>query len=237
MLVSNQYYQLMLTLVPIWAVMGLSWNILSGYSGLISFGHAAFFGLGAYTVTLMLVRFDMTPWFGIPRAMLVGALAAGDRLSDVPSARPLFRAVDARLSAGAALLFEWLGYQEVALPMKRTAPGWYMQFADYRVYIVDRARSAGRRAAGLAGGRALALRHVAAGDQAERAGGRGSRHRHAALEDARDRPERRAGGRGRRALRRGAAGGHARRRVRHAHLGAGAGGRRCSAASARCGGR
>ncbi len=33
-------------------------------------------------------------------------------------------------------LFEWLGYQEVALPMKRTAPGWYMQFTDYRVYIV-----------------------------------------------------------------------------------------------------
>ena len=51
MLVTNSYYQLMLTLVPIWAVMGLSWNLLSGYTGLISFGHAAFFGLGAYTVT------------------------------------------------------------------------------------------------------------------------------------------------------------------------------------------
>src|ERR1700674_4732888 len=75
MFVSNQYYQLMLTLVPIWAVMGLSWNILSGYSGLISFGHAAFFGLGAYTVTLMLVRFDITPWFGIPAGMVIGALA------------------------------------------------------------------------------------------------------------------------------------------------------------------
>ncbi len=45
--VHNSYYQLMLTLVPIWAVMGLGWNLISGYSGLVSFGHAAFFGAGA----------------------------------------------------------------------------------------------------------------------------------------------------------------------------------------------
>ena len=37
-------------------------------------------------------------------------------------------------------VFEWLGYQEVALPMKREAPAWYMQFGDYRVYIVVAAR-------------------------------------------------------------------------------------------------
>src|ERR1700691_5181871 len=73
--VSNSYYQLMLTLVPIWAVLGLSWNLLSGYTGLVSFGHAAFFGLGAYTVTIALVSFDVTPWLGIPMAMVVGAVA------------------------------------------------------------------------------------------------------------------------------------------------------------------
>src|SRR5262249_55045285 len=43
LVVTNSYYQLMLTLVPIWAVLGLSWNLLSGYTGLVSFGHAAFF--------------------------------------------------------------------------------------------------------------------------------------------------------------------------------------------------
>ena len=102
--VTNKYYQLMLTLVPIWAVMGLSWNILSGYAGLVSFGHAAFFGLGAYTVTLLLVHFDLTPWFGIPLGD--GGRRGGrarDRLSDLSPARPLLRAVHARLSAGAAL--------------------------------------------------------------------------------------------------------------------------------------
>ena len=64
--VTNSYYQLMLTLVPIWAVFGVSWNILSGYGGQLSFGHAAFFGIGAYTVTLALVYWSLTPWLGIP---------------------------------------------------------------------------------------------------------------------------------------------------------------------------
>ena len=137
LLVSNSYYQLMLTLVPIWAVMGLSWNLLSGYTGLVSFGHASFFGLGAYTVTIALVRFDVTPWLGIPLGMLVGVAAA------VLIGYPTFRLRGhyfalAMLAYPLALLyvFEWLGYQEVALPMKREAAAWYMQFSDPRAYTV-----------------------------------------------------------------------------------------------------
>ncbi len=136
MTVRDSYYQLMLTLVPIWAVLGLSWNILSGYTGLVSFGHASFFGLGAYTVTLALVIFDITPWFGIPLGMIVGGGAA------IIIGYPTFRLRGhyfalAMLAYPLALLyvFEWLGYQEVPLPMKRAAPGWYMQFTDYRAYV------------------------------------------------------------------------------------------------------
>ncbi len=44
LLVENSYYQLMMTLVLVWACFGLSWNLFSGYTGLVSFGHAAFFG-------------------------------------------------------------------------------------------------------------------------------------------------------------------------------------------------
>jgi branched-chain amino acid transport system ATP-binding protein/branched-chain amino acid transport system permease protein len=136
LIVTNSYYQLMLTLVPIWAVMGLSWNLLSGYTGLVSFGHAAFFGLGAYTVTIALVNYDITPWLGIPLGMAVGT-AAG-----VVIGYPTFRLRGhyfalSMLAYPMALLyvFVWLGYQEVSLPMKREAPAYYMQFSDYRVYI------------------------------------------------------------------------------------------------------
>jgi ABC-type branched-subunit amino acid transport system ATPase component/ABC-type branched-subunit amino acid transport system permease subunit len=136
LIVTNSYYQLMLTLVPIWAVMGLSWNLLSGYTGLVSFGHAAFFGLGAYTVTIALVDYDITPWLGIPLGMAVGT-AAG-----VVIGYPTFRLRGhyfalSMLAYPMALLyvFVWLGYQEVPLPMKREAPAYYMQFSDYRVYI------------------------------------------------------------------------------------------------------
>jgi branched-chain amino acid transport system permease protein len=135
LLVKNQYYQLMMTLVPIWAVMGLSWNVLSGYTGLVSFGHASFFGLGAYTVTLLLVHANITPWIGIPAATVIGAIAG--LVIGVPTfrLRGHYFAL-AMLAYPLALLyvFEWLGYQEVALPMKREAPIAYMQFADQRIY-------------------------------------------------------------------------------------------------------
>ena len=73
--VTNSYYQLIMTLVLVWAVFGLSWNLLSGYTGLISFGHAAFFGIGAYTTALGQIYFDLSPWLLIPIAAMLGGLA------------------------------------------------------------------------------------------------------------------------------------------------------------------
>jgi ABC-type branched-subunit amino acid transport system ATPase component/ABC-type branched-subunit amino acid transport system permease subunit len=134
--VSNSYHQLTLVLVPVWAIFGLSWNLLSGMTGLISFGHAAFFGLGAYTVALCFVKFGLTPWLGIPLAGLVGAV------SGLLIGLPTFRLRGhyfalAMLAYPLALLniFLWLGHQEVSLPLIRER-GWvFLQFADYRIYI------------------------------------------------------------------------------------------------------
>lgn len=59
-------------LVLLFAMLGTAWNLLGGYAGQISFGHAVFFGIGAYTSTLLLRGFGLTPWLG----MLVGAALA-----------------------------------------------------------------------------------------------------------------------------------------------------------------
>jgi len=47
-------------------------SLAGGYAGMISFGHAAFFGIGAYASTILLLHYDLTPWIGL----LVGAFAA-----------------------------------------------------------------------------------------------------------------------------------------------------------------
>ena len=135
--VTNSYYQLVMTLVPVWAVFGLSWNLLSGYTGLISFGHAAFFGIGAYATALGQIYFDLSPWALIPVAAMLGGFAG------LLIGFPTFRLQGhyfalAMLAYPLAILyvFEWLGFQEVTLPIKRDNPIAYMQFADPRLYTL-----------------------------------------------------------------------------------------------------
>ena len=60
-----QNLQDIVVLTFLWAGLALAWNIAGGYAGLISFGHAAFFGVGAYASTILFVRFGITPWLGI----------------------------------------------------------------------------------------------------------------------------------------------------------------------------
>jgi len=133
--VSNSYYQLQLTLIPLWAVYALAWNILSGNSGLISFGHASFFGGGAYLVVLMAVKFGISPWISIPICLPMGAVLG--LLIGYPTfrLRGYYFAL-AMLAYPLALqnIFEWLGYQEVSMPLAREAPAAHMQFTDPRIY-------------------------------------------------------------------------------------------------------
>ena len=80
-LVSESGYVLrVMTMMLLFAAMGQSWNIVAGLANQISLGHAAFFGLGAYTSTILLIRMGLTPWLGLLAAMLVAG-AAGALLS------------------------------------------------------------------------------------------------------------------------------------------------------------
>ena len=135
--VTNSYYQLILTLVPVWALFGVSWNILSGYGGQLSFGHASFFGIGAYTVTLAVVYWGLSPWLGIPLGMLLGGLAA------ILIGMPTFRLRGhyfalSMLAYPLAILYvlQYLGFQEVSIPMHRGSPFTFMEFSEPRIYTL-----------------------------------------------------------------------------------------------------
>ena len=63
-------------LALLFAAMGQAWNIVAGLANQISLGHAAFFGIGAYTSTLLLMHFGLSPWLGMIAAAILGGLAA-----------------------------------------------------------------------------------------------------------------------------------------------------------------
>src|SRR6201996_1186284 len=135
--VPNSYFQLILTLVPIWAAFGVSWNILSGYGGQLSFGHASFFGVGGYCTTLALIYWGLTPWLGIPLGVIMGALAA------VIIGTPTFRLRGhyfalAMLAYPLAILYflQYLGFQELSLPMHREHPAAFLEFTNPHGYTI-----------------------------------------------------------------------------------------------------
>ena len=59
------YFLEILISVMLFAYLGSAWNILGGYAGQFSFGHAAYFGIGAYTSTLLFLRAGVSPWLGM----------------------------------------------------------------------------------------------------------------------------------------------------------------------------
>ena len=71
--IHDVYLQNILVLTLMYAALSQSWNILGGYCGQISLGHAIYFGIGAYMSTLLYTHAGVTPWFGM---LIGGALAA-----------------------------------------------------------------------------------------------------------------------------------------------------------------
>lgn len=59
------YHQHILIMILVWATLGNAWNLLGGYAGQASFGHAAFFGLGAYSAGLLVHHLGISPWWGM----------------------------------------------------------------------------------------------------------------------------------------------------------------------------
>ena len=97
----------------------------------------SFFGIGAYTVTLALVYWNLTPWLGIPLGMIVAAVAA------VLIGLPTFRLRGhyfalSMLAYPLAILYflQYLGFQEMSLPMHRENPAAFLEFTNPHNYTL-----------------------------------------------------------------------------------------------------
>ena len=72
-LVLSSYLVTVFVLIFFYAYLGQAWNIVGGYAGQLSAGHAAFVGVGAYTAAVLSLSAGLTPWVGM---FVGGALAA-----------------------------------------------------------------------------------------------------------------------------------------------------------------
>ena len=61
----NSFYQDLIIMIFFWGTLAAAWNLLGGFAGQISLGHAAFFGIGAYTSTILYLNFGLSPWIGM----------------------------------------------------------------------------------------------------------------------------------------------------------------------------
>src|SRR5436309_10286906 len=73
--VWNPYHLHTLIMAGIFTILALSLNLLLGYTGQLSLGHAAFFGIGAYTSALLALRLEWSFWLALPAAALASGLA------------------------------------------------------------------------------------------------------------------------------------------------------------------
>jgi len=76
MVISNAYHLQLLTFIGINTLLALGLNMLMGYAGQISLGHAAFYGIGAYTTAILTVHYGFSPWMALPPAILIAMAVA-----------------------------------------------------------------------------------------------------------------------------------------------------------------
>lgn len=134
-LLPNPFYVHIAIMMAIFAVLGGAWNIIGGYGGQLSLGHAAFFGTGAYVSTLLVNAYGISPWL----TMWLGGMVA--LLLSVPVGVICFRLQGPYFAIATIGLAEVLrllvlhfreithGAQGLTVPFKGDAP-WHLQFGS-----------------------------------------------------------------------------------------------------------
>jgi branched-chain amino acid transport system permease protein len=125
--------------ILLFSFIGVAWNLMGGYAKQLSLGHAAYFGLGAYTSTIMQVNYDISPWIG----MVAGGVVA--MLASLPIGWLCFRLrgpyfTIATIATAQALMLIFLKFRDFAwgaegttIPNLGSAP-WMLQFEDKSSY-------------------------------------------------------------------------------------------------------
>lgn len=72
-IMGTPFWTNLFVLLFVFSALSVAWNIVGGYAGQLSLGHAVFYGIGGYTATLLTQNFGISPWFG----MLAGAAVSG----------------------------------------------------------------------------------------------------------------------------------------------------------------
>ncbi|MBM3796127.1 MAG: branched-chain amino acid ABC transporter permease [Acidobacteria bacterium] len=72
--VVNPFHMTVLSLIFLFAYCGQAWNIMMGFAGQLSLGHALYFGVGSYIVAVLAQRYGISPWIGAVPAFVVCAL-------------------------------------------------------------------------------------------------------------------------------------------------------------------
>ena len=76
LIVYSPFAQHVMILTFMFAMCGVAWNVMGGYAGMFSFGQVAFFGIGAYTSSYLLLTFNLSPWIGLVAGGIISALLA-----------------------------------------------------------------------------------------------------------------------------------------------------------------
>ena len=71
--IEDPYIMNIVILSLLFGVLACSWNLICGYTGIFTFGHQAFFGLGAYVSALLSMKMNLSPWLGLPAGGIAAA--------------------------------------------------------------------------------------------------------------------------------------------------------------------
>lgn len=75
LVVQSNFYLNIIILIFLYAALGSAWDLLAGHCGQFSLGHTFFFGIGAYTSTILFLRFDVSPWVGLLGAAVLAIIS------------------------------------------------------------------------------------------------------------------------------------------------------------------